>query len=538
MSEPTRFGLTATDRAQVARFAPLLLALVTVLVTWFAWGGELAPLGEIHDENAYLLQAEIFARGRWAMPARPLPEFFEQMHTLVTPATASKYPPGHSLVLVPGVLVGFPALVPLLLAGLAAALLFVLVRRLSDPWTALLAWALWLAAPLGLHFRPSYLSESTTTVCWLLASWLLLRWLDDRRPRDLLLLAAVTGLGAITRPLTMLAFALPLGVVVLVRVARERRWRELGLAVAVGTACLAVLPLWSRGTTGSWRESPLSRYTADYLPFDVPTFAPLDSTPPRRMMPTDLRQVYDIYLRIGNEIRAQPLSQVVAERARVTWSTYFGARTVVPLALLIAGVATGGGAAAFALACMLALFVAYLAYPHPASWAIYYLEALPFACGLVALGAAAAARGARALLARTPRVDAARLDATARPLLFAGLSLLLCIEGVRALPADRDMRFESRRLRLTARAVAQELDGPNVVFVRYAPNHVPHHSVVVNEADLARARTWWVHDRGADNARLLAAAKGRKAYLLDLARGWVGPLAEAPPPVSPPTASR
>jgi hypothetical protein len=60
-----------------------------------------------------------------------------------------------------------------------------------------------------------------------------------------------------------------------------------------------------------------------------------------------------------------------------------------------------------------------------------------------------------------------------------------------------------------------------VVFVRYAPSHNPHRSVIANEPDLAGARVWLVYDRGPDNERLLRAAPNRVAYLFDEASGVI-----------------
>ena len=64
--------------------------------------------GTVHDERAYLLQAEIFARWHWTAPAPPLASFFEQMHVFIEPAVFAKYPPAHALTLAPGIWLGRP----------------------------------------------------------------------------------------------------------------------------------------------------------------------------------------------------------------------------------------------------------------------------------------------------------------------------------------------------------------------------------------------------------------------------------------------
>ena len=47
-------------------------------------------------------------------------------------------------------------------------------------------------------------------------------------------------------------------------------------------------------------------------------------------------------------------------------------------------------------------------------------------------------------------------------------------------------------------AVCSMAPGEHImVFIRYAPNHSPHMSLVTNEPDLNAARVWTVYDRGA-----------------------------------------
>src|SRR6187549_3052770 len=60
-------------------WAPVVVGLVTGIFIGIVWGSFHEP-GSVHDERAYLLQAEIFARGHWTAPPPPLAAFFEQMH--------------------------------------------------------------------------------------------------------------------------------------------------------------------------------------------------------------------------------------------------------------------------------------------------------------------------------------------------------------------------------------------------------------------------------------------------------------------------
>ena len=279
MSERVSRAVDAANRALAGHAAPYVIAVCSAAVVWFVWGS-LRQVGVNHDELAYILQAQIFAAGRWVAPSPPLPEFFQQYHVLDLGRVAAKYPPGHSLTIAPGMSVDLPGLMPVLLSGAAGALVFALPRRVINSWVGLLAWWLWITEEQNVRWRASYFSELTTSVVWLISWWLLIEWRTSRRWSPLLALAAVVGWGAITRPLTALVLAVPLGVIIVRDVARDRRWAQLAGALVVGGSVLTLIPLWSANTTGDWTLTPLALYTRrTYIPWDHPV---LGSTRHRR----------------------------------------------------------------------------------------------------------------------------------------------------------------------------------------------------------------------------------------------------------------
>lgn len=487
------------------QWGPLGAGLISSLVIWWTWG-EIEPVPVIQDEASYVLQAEIFASGRWTVPAPPIPEFFEQPHVQVVPAVASKYPPGHALLLTLGALVGLPALVPVLLTGITAALLFALAARVANPWVALVAWPTWLFAPIVLRFQPTYMSEVTTTALVLASWWALLSWRETPRLRWLLTLALCVGWGAITRPLTMLVVAIPIGVVVVMDVARDRRWRDLGLAVATGVAVLAILPLWSARTTGSWRVTPIEKYRLDYLPFDKIGFTP-DSTAPRRRdaMTPVLTATYDYFLAARKEQTLEALPLTAGRRAFALLLELFADARLPLLIFAGLGLLHSTPPLRFAAASALLLFLAYLPYAHWPVWTIYYLEAAPVLSGLTAVGVWAAAR----------RLAAARDAALACTAAGA-----ITLAGVFAVVEWRTAHLESptvRTIREVSAAVPR-LPAPGILFVRYSPRLEHNPALVRNSAHLEREAIWIVHDLGPRNDELRRAAPERASHALDLDR--------------------
>lgn len=498
--------------APLRRFGPWIVAMTSIAVVWVTWDA-FVPVPSVTDENSYLLQADIFARLRWTMPSPPIPEFFEQPHVQVVPALASKYPPGHALLLALGARLGFHALVPLLLAGVTAALLFALTDRLTNPWTALLAWLVWLTAPIVLQLQPSYFSEVTTAALVLLSWWLLLNWRETRRTRWLALMALVVGWGAITRPLTMLAFAVPIGVVVLRDVVRLRLWRDFALAFTIGSAVLAVLPLWSARTTGDWRISPIERYRQDYWPFDKVGFA-IDTSPPRRALSPGLKATYDYYLaeRKRQTLSALPLT-AVDRSIQIAIALFQEAR--LPLMLFaIAGLFLAGTALRFTAVSALVLFLAHLPYAHLAKWTVYYLEAAPVVAALTAVGIWGFARR---LGGNDPRAR-------------TGVALTIVVVAAFAVPSVVRWKLDHRsRVEFQSYFTAQLKRLPSqhaILFLSDSSGFGQHVSMVINYPDLKSVPVWVVHDLGPRNEDLRRLAPDRASFEFNIQRP---PVAERPP---------
>jgi hypothetical protein len=473
-------------------------ALFTITLTTFVWGGWRAP-ATVDDEAAYLLQADLFAHGHWSRPGPVPPESFTQSAVLVTPVLAPKMAPGHALVLAPGLAIGLPGLVSVLLSGATAALLVLLACEVQSAAVAVLTVILWLAAAGQMRWRASYFSEITTGMLWLLGWWALLRWRATRRPGWLMLLAAATGLGAITRPLTMLAFAMPVGVVVLIDVVRGKHWSQLAGAMALGIACLAVLPIQNEEVLGNWRSSPLALYTRQYMPFDVIGFG-YDSTPPSIGLPADLQHVQLSFIARHREHVPAQLPHILYLRVRQLALSVFGTWRMLWIPAAIVGALLIGAAGWFAVGTGLLLYLAYLLYAHEPYWTVYYLEASPVAAFVCATGLAW-------LLARAS--GAAR----ELPLGTAGLTVVAIVaiaqvdwRNSRAFRAGD--QAPSRKLEQAVRAAG---NSHALVFVCHSPGNDPDaNHLVRNVADIATAPIVTAHDRGpVENARVAAAFPDR-----------------------------
>ena len=500
-------------------WVPLVLGLLTGAATWFVWGS-LTRTSVVHDESAYLLQAELFARFRFTAPTPPLPQFFEQLYVNLRPAVSSKYPPGTSLLLAPGVAAGLPGLPVVVMNALSGALVFTLARRYAGGAVALLAWLFWCTSFPVQYFHAMYLSEVPSSLAWLAAWWGVARWATSGRIRDLAIAAAALALCGITRPLTAVALAISVGVVLLV-VARRRTaappWlarREVGTLAVAAFAALMIVTVWSWRSTGDPFTTPLSLYTQRYVPFDRLGFGVRPGDAPSAALPWDQRVTDLSFYEEHRRHTPSTLPVAAVSRARMIgrdmWYDWRGGLAVVALIGLVgAPVALWVG-----LGALVVQLLVYLLYAHPARWSLYYVETLPVLAFATALGAM-----------RVLELGAHRaLPSRARILMLATLVLALVyptavtLRQVKAQIAADHSYYDAFSALLPA--------GPDsaIVFVRYARTHNDGLSVVRNVPDLRTAPVWTVYDRGVENAQLLRLAPRRSAFLFDEATWSLKPL--------------
>lgn len=529
-------------RALSSRTAPVVVGVVGGLLSLWVWGS-LRQSAVIHDESAYLLQAELFASGRWTAPGHSLPQFFEQMYVLVDAVTASKYPPGNSLILASGVLLGMPGLPIVVMNGVASALLFLLARRVSGPSVAILSFVIWQASFPVMYYHATYLSEGVTSVAWLVTWWGALRWRDGAGRRWLVVAATAAAWCVITRPLTGVALAAVALAVVVRHCRRAGRWRELWPALAAAGAVLSLLPLWSWATTGNPLVTPLSAYTRTYVPFDKPGFGAGPADRPTARLPRDQMITSVAFYQEHQRHTLASLPATVRLRlttiSRDAWYEWRGG--LRPFALL--GLIALPVEAWVALAAFLLQFVLYLSYAHPAEWTVYYLEGAPLLAFLTALGVVRAigvlAAGPAFMRSEVGSISVRVKRAMARSLSFDGTrtvfaAMLLTVAGAAAgIVVARQVRFQIRGDHAYYDAFTRLVSGipePRaIVFVRYGANHNDGLSLVRNPADAKDAKVWTVYDRGAENARLLAAAPDRAAYLFDESSWTLRPMPRALP---------
>ncbi|MES2305553.1 MAG: hypothetical protein V4558_08595 [Gemmatimonadota bacterium] len=486
---------------------PILAGILAASLTLWQWGG-LHAEAVVYDESAYLLQAELLAAGHWALPSPPVHEAFTQSAVLVTPVLAPKMPPGHALALVPGLLLHAPGLVPVILVGLTGALLLLLVRKVAGAGAGTIAVALWLTQAGQARWRASYFSENTTTALCLLGWYALLKWRATRHSGWLILLGIVTGWGAITRPLTMIAFTIPVAIVVIADTLRSRQWGPLLAAVGIGMLPLLAIPLQNSMVLGSWNATPLGLYTRQYVPFDKMGFG-LDSTAPLLKVPPFIAASNADFALRHREHQPAALPQVLAQRLKFWWVANFSLWRKLLAPILILGLIVMPVVVWVPVASGVLLYISYLLYAHQPYWTLYYAEANPVWAAVLAMGVAWLLIESRA----PQRTTALGVIIGAGLLFWARPDLIRW----------RDANQDSQRKFLVFRRMLAEIPGDRIlVFVRERADHDPHGSFVRNVADPNRARVIIAFDLGdAETDTIRKAFPDRMAFRWDEATNSV-----------------
>jgi hypothetical protein len=493
---------------------PLLIGVATGVATFWVWGS-LSRSAVVHDESAYLLQAQLFADGRFTAPTPPLYRFFEQLYVNLVPAVFSKYPPGTSLLIAPGMKYGLPGLPIVVANALTGMLVFVLARRFAGVVVAMLTWARWVTSFPVLYFHAMYLSEVPTSLAWLATWWGIARWRRSGRTYDLAIAAFAIAYCGITRPLTAVALAIAVGIVIL-RVRRTTRplLRRAELATLATGAVLALgfVGIWSWRSTGNPALTPLTLYTRTYVPFDKLGFGARAEDAPKASLPWDQqvtdRAFYEEHQR--HTVTHLPVAAVSRARmiGRDMWYDWRGGLALVALVGL-AGAPTALWVGLGALALQLLL---YLLYAHPPTWSLYYIEGLPVLAFATALGVPVLlSLGTRG---RVPGV--ARLVAGAALFLLMVYPAWVTMHQVQAQISADHAYYDAFRGSLPS---LPDSAAKAIVFVRYSRAHNDGLSLVRNVPHMAGALYWIAYDRGAENTTLMSVAPDRIPYLFDEA-GW------------------
>lgn len=208
----------------------------------------------IQDSVAQLFHGMIFSHGVLVAPAPPLPDFFQAIHVIIQDGKwYSQYPPGHSFLLMLGVLIGAPWVIDPLFGALTVGAMYFLGKELHGEVVGRLSALLTLLSPFVLFMSSEFMNHTTAmffAVCFVL---FFAKTLRTHRVLHGVLAGAALGYYITIRPYSGAALALPFFLYAIFLLRREfpKLWKTASAFVLTLSFFGGLLLLFNTLTNGS-----------------------------------------------------------------------------------------------------------------------------------------------------------------------------------------------------------------------------------------------------------------------------------------------
>lgn len=255
------FGLAVRDAPappsdsvpRAPRALLLLLFCSGALVTQLLSQRVFHQLPGFGDEVNYLFQGRIFSSGHLSVPAPPDPEFFrvDWMHLFGEDGRIwGFHPPGNSVLLAVGWLLGRYALTLPLVAGLLLCVHYLLaLELLRDRTFAAVSAVVVGTSHYVLSLCSSFMAHAPSFLLLSLFYLAFVRFRRTEAPRHLLLASLWLGLAFVVRPVSAVLVGLP-PLVVLLFSLRKGLLRYYAIALAIGAALGSTVFLYTWAING------------------------------------------------------------------------------------------------------------------------------------------------------------------------------------------------------------------------------------------------------------------------------------------------
>lgn len=519
--------------AQRKRSAVLAVGIATLLLRLAGLPVEPVPHPLVHDEYAYLLQADTFAHGRLTNPTPDLWQHFETFHVLFQPTYCAKFFPGQGLFLALGkVVFGDPFWGVWLSSGLMCAAVVWMLQGWFEPEWALLGGVL-AVLRFGVfgYWANSYWGGNVAAIGGALVLGALPRMRWSPRMNEALLMGVGIAILANSRPWEGLVLCVAVAVVAVTWWGRKRPPLKL-LLLRVGAPLVLVLALaggatsyYCWRTTGSPLRLPYQVYEQTYgaLPFMVWQ----KPRPEPQYHHTILRQ-----LNIdeqGKQAREQRGFRGHLNRIYLAITFYLGPALLLPLLALLFTVrdkSVWHDLLLRARPLLALLLITWIGEGMVEYYNVHYsapILGLIIASVLLAMQALRRWNQAGVFLSRAVPIICVLVFA----LRVVAAPLHLSVRQIHPYGWYQPQKLpQGWAYRAPVHKELERIPGNHLVIVRYSTIHAVDSEWVYNDADIEHARIIWARDMGENANRQLIARYGNRSV-------WVVEPDEVPPRLTP-----
>jgi len=512
--------------AQRQTFSVVLVGVLALALRAAVLPVEPIPEPVVHDEFGYLLAADTFAHGRLTNATPPMWQHFETFSILMKPTYQCFAQPAQGMMLALGqVIFGHPFWGVWLSCGLmCAAITWTLQAWLPPEWALLGGLVSVLRFGVFGYWADSYWGGAVGAIGGALVLGALPRIKESQRVRDALLMGVGLTILANSRPFEGFVFSLPVAVVLIgwllgkkspaLRVTVPRVVVPLTLVLAFAAAGLGYY-VWR--VTGSPFRMP---YQVERETYGVAPFMLWQKVRPEPVYNhAVMRNMY-----VGEELVGYKSARlpVVNVALKATWAGRFflGPLFAFPFLVLICTLPYNlRWRDISANTRFLLIVLGVVACGHVVATFYNPHYSGPVTCIVIALVVAAVRRMSGW---RHGGQQPGRFLVRTFPLIAIFVFIARAVATPAHIPLSEfyEPAWYQKSVGEFGRSdIEKELEhlpGPQLVMVRYKPNHEPFAEWVYNHADIENAKVVWAREMGGtEDQQLLARFRDRRVWLLE-----------------------
>ncbi|MDQ1326771.1 MAG: 2 protein [Candidatus Poribacteria bacterium] len=180
--------------------------IITNICSYFIFG----HVPHVQDNIDQVFHAKIFLNGHLTVLSHQYKEFFDFTHNINNGKWYSEYPPGHTFILMLGLLVGAPWIINPLLGSLSIVLFYLIGREIFDEKIGRLSALLGILSPFIIFMSSEFFSHATALFCISLFALFFVKTVNSKFKFYYPLIAGVSlGVCLNARPFTAIGIVIP-----------------------------------------------------------------------------------------------------------------------------------------------------------------------------------------------------------------------------------------------------------------------------------------------------------------------------------------